>query len=209
MFSDLSKKDVDVESVAKNVLKDEKVFSELLEGITSKNETIRYNSFKVLMLLSEEHPEVVYPEWDFFVNLLTSKNTYHRTSGVNIIAALTSADKEKKFEKIFDQYYNLLDDESVIPAAKLAGNSGKIAKAKPELQTKITERLLSIDGTHHASHRKELIKAYVIESLSEYFEEAKDKKKIIEFIKKQLDSESPKTRKAAKEFLEKWDKNSS
>lgn len=208
MLEDLDKKSVNVESIAKKALEVEKVFSELLEGILSKKDTIRYNSFKILMLISEEQPKKVYPDWDFFVNLLSSDNTYHKNIAVNIIANLTSADKEDKFEKIFDQYYNLLDDKSVIPAAQLAANSGKIAKAKPELQTKITNNLLNIDKTNHPPHRKELIKAGAIEAFNEYFEEAENKKKIIEFVKKQLDSESPKTRKTAKEFLKKWNKSS-
>jgi len=92
----------------------------------------------------------------------------------------------------------------VVTANYLAEVSGKIAKAKPELQTKITNKLLSIDETHHDPERRDLIKSYVIESFSEYFEEAGNKAEIIEFVEKQLDCISPKTRKIAKEFLKKW-----
>jgi len=49
------------------------------------------------------------------------------------------------------------------------------------------------------------VKAGAIEALDEYFEEAKDKKKILEFVKDQLKCTSPKTRKKAKEFLKKWE----
>jgi len=50
----------------------------------------------------------------------------------------------------------------------------------------------------------ELIKASVIEAFDEHFEEAESKGKIREFVRGQLNSESPKTRKRAKEFLDKW-----
>jgi hypothetical protein len=113
-------------------------------------------------------------------------------------------DKERNFDKIFDKYYNLLDDKSIIPAGHVAGNSGKIARARPELQTKITDKLLNIDETHHEPERRELIKGYAIESFGEYFEEAKNKLEIIEFVKEQLNSKSPRTKKKAKEFLKKW-----
>ena len=43
-----------------------------------------------------------------------------------------------------------------------------------------------------------MIKAGVIESFGEYFKEAKNKKAIIDFVKKQMGSDSPKTKKAAK-----------
>lgn len=61
VLPDISKKNVGVESVAKKALKNEEVLSELLEGILSKEDTIRYNSFKTLLLLSEDHPELLYP----------------------------------------------------------------------------------------------------------------------------------------------------
>ena len=204
MLSDMGKKSIDVESVAEEAINDDNVLAELLEGILSKKETIRYNSFKVLLRISEEHPELLRPKWDFFVGLLESDNTSHKYIAIYIIANLARLDKENNFEKIFDKYYNLLDDKSVIPAGHVAGNSGKIARARPELQAKITDRLLSIDETHHEPERRELIKGYAIESFSEYFEEAKNKREIMKFVKKQLNSKSPRTRKKAKEFLEKW-----
>ena len=206
MLPDLSRKSIDVEGVAKKVLKDEKVLSELLEGILSKKETIRSNSFKVLLFLSEKRPKVLYPEWDFFAKLLSSDNTYHKYIAIYIIANLTRIDTKNRFEKMFNKYYNSLNDKSVIPAAHVAGNSGKIARVKPKLQPKITNKLLNIEKTHHHPERRDLIKSYAIESFSEYFEEAKNKKKIIEFVKRQSKSRSPKARKKAKEFLKKWDR---
>ena len=204
MMQGLSKKGVDVKSAAEKASKDGKLLSELLEGVTAKKEEVRRNSLRVLDLLSGNNPEVLYPRWwDFFVKLLSSYNTYHKLSAVRIIANLTKVDAENKFEKIFEKYYGLLDDKSMIPAAWAAGNSGKIARAKPELQTRITNRLLGIDRAHHNPERRDLIKGYAIEAFSEYFEEAKDKKKIMEFVRKQLNARSPKTKKLAKEFLEK------
>ncbi|NIN64807.1 MAG: hypothetical protein GTO63_08925 [Anaerolineae bacterium] len=206
ILADLSDKEVDVESVASTVLENQETLSELLEGVQSRQDTIRYNIFKVLMILSEEHPELLYPnKWEFFADLLSSDNTYHRQIGMQIIASLTKVDTEKKFGELFEEYYGLLDDESVIPASHLAARSGEIARAKPELAGRITEKLLSIDETHHKPHRKELVKASAIEAFDEYFEDSEDQDKITEFVREQLDSESPKARKAARCFLNKWD----
>jgi hypothetical protein len=206
MLPDLSKKSVRVESVAKKALKEKEVLGELLEALTSRTETIRFNSFKILLLMSERHPKELYPKWDFFAKLLSSDNTYHKYTAIYIIANLTKTDTKSKFEKIFNKYYNLLDDKSVIPAAHVAGNSGKIARAKPKLQTRITNRLLNIDKSRHDPERRDLIKGYAIESFSQYFEEAKNKKGILEFAKKQLKSKSPRTRKVTQKFLERWGK---
>lgn len=205
MLPELRKKDADIKSIATKALKDEKLLSELLENLTTKRETIRYNSSKVLNSISREHPEVLYSKWDLFVKLLCSDHTYWKCSAIPIIANLTRADTENKIEKIFEKYYGLLNDKSFIPAAWVAAHSGKIARAKPHLQTKITNKLLEIDKTHHNPERQDLIKSGIIESFDEFFEGIKDKKKIIEFVKNQLECKSPKTRKLAKEFLKKWE----
>ena len=205
MLSEMSDKNVNIESVAEKALKDEKLLSELLEGLKSKKETFRYNCFKVLNLISKEHGDVLYPRWDAFVEQLNSDNTYWKLSGLQIIANLTRVDSENKFEKIFDKYYQLLDDRSMITAIYIASNSGTIVRAKPQLETMITSRLLNIDETHHEPGRKDLIKSGIIEAFSEYFEEANDKRKIIEFVRQQLNSDSPKTRKLAREFMKKWE----
>ncbi len=204
MLSHLGREDINVESTAEKALKDKELLSELLGGITSKEDEVRHNSFKPLLIISEEHPEVLYPHWDYFSSLLTSENSYHRYIAVYMIANLTTVDAENKFETISNEYLNLLNDKSVMVAGHLAGNLGKIAKAKPHLQAKITKMLLDIDKTYPRPERRDLIKGRAIEAFSEYFEEAKDRNKIMEFVKEQLESTSPTTRKKAKEFLKGW-----
>jgi hypothetical protein len=199
---DLNKKSVDIESIAKNALEDEKTLSELLEGLLSKKDTIRYNSFKVLEHVSQMKPQVLYPYWDKFVEKLNSDNSFHRYHGVFIIANLTRVDEEKKFEKIFDKYCGLVEDKSFIVAVNVVGNLGKIAKAKPNLQAKITSILLDVGRTSHK--HKDLMKSGSIQSFAEYFDETENKEKILEFVSRQLGCESPKTRKMAKQFIEKW-----
>jgi len=78
--------------------------------LVSKNEIYRYNCFKVLFQVSVSHPAELYPEWDYFLNLLGSSNAYHRMSAIHILSNLTSVDAEKRFDQIFDQYFLLSDD---------------------------------------------------------------------------------------------------
>ena len=114
-------------------------------------------------------------------------------------------DDSARLEGIFDKLYSILYGEGTITAAHLARNSGKIARAKPKLRSRITERLLNIDRNHRGK-QKELIKGHAIEAFDEYFEEAENQPEILEFVRKQLQSQSPKTRKLAREFLKKRDR---
>ena len=201
MSVNLDQKNIDIKAIAKKALKDDKLLAELLDNLWSKKETIRYNSHKVLSQISEEQPQILYSYWDYFVKFLDSDNTYHKLSAIILLANITKVDRGNKFEKIFNKFYGLLNDKSFITAAYVCGGSGKIALAKPKLQTKITNRLLCIDKTHHEQERKDLVKANIIEAFEGYYDQIRGKKRIVEFVEKQLNCASPKTRKAAKEFL--------
>jgi hypothetical protein len=202
--SSIESKESTPESAAEKALKDEKVLQELLNGVLSKKDVVRQNSFQTLNFLSEKYPERLYDHWDFFADLIHRGNSFHKYIAIWVIANLTKADAENKFEKIFDTYYGLLGDKSVIPVAHVAAKSGKIALAKPELQAEITNRLLDIDAT--VQRHKDLVKASAIEAFEAYFEKSTEKARIIAFVKAQLNCESPKTREKAKAFLKKWNK---
>lgn len=203
-MQNLNKKDFEPESLNKKAIENPEILAELINNLIAKNETIRYNSHKVLLIISQNKPEVLYSHWDFFVDLLKSKNNFHKVIGIQILANLTKIDIKNKFEEIFDIYCNLLDAKSVMTAGHLAANLGTIAKVKPNLRDKLTNVLLNIDKTHHEISRKDLIKAYVIESFNEYFNKIENKEEIIKFVEAQLDCKSPKTRKAAEKFLKKY-----
>lgn len=200
----MNNKNADIQSIATGVLANDRMISELLDGLKSKKETYRYNCYKVLMLISDKHGELLYPSWDYFVELLSSSNSYHKMSAVHLLTNLVKVDTDNRFNKIFDKYYRLLDDKSMIVAIYAATSSAQIVKAKPQLENRITEVLMNIDKTHHREDRKGLIKAGVIEAFTDYFPISKSKAKIIKFVKEQQNSESPKTGKSAREFLKKY-----
>lgn len=203
MITELQDKNIDPKVYAEKIIKKPDSIKQYLEGLLSKDETFRYNCFKVLYIVSEKNPKLLYPYWDFFENHLKSKNNYHKMSAVLIIANLTSVDKENKFKKLFDEFYGYLKSEKTFTSIYIVKSSGKIARYKPELIEKITKILLDLEKIHPGK-QIELVKSAAIESLSEFFEHIENKKKVFDFVKKQIGSSSPKTRKIAKDFLKKY-----
>jgi len=194
----------DVENIVKKAIKDDKLLSELLQGILSKKDEIRSKNFEILLQISKTYPKILYLKWDFLADLLTSGNHFHRYIAINLLANLTSVDSNNKFEEIFDIYFSNIESNRTMVAGQTALNSGKIAKEIPNFQPKITHILLNIDKIYQGKHT-ELLKGYAIDAFNEYFKETEDKKEILNFVKAQLNSNSPKTKKIAKEFLKKWD----
>lgn len=173
----------------------------LLNGLISKEDAYRYNCFEALLQISEDRPRVLVPEWDRFVELMGSGNAFHRSIALRLMANLTGADDEGRFEGLFDEYFGLLDDEKVMVARYLAQSASQIARRKPHLREKIAEKLLDIDRTHHAEGRKALIKADAVEFFETFFEDLPDKERVLAFVEAMLTCSSPKARKAAKAFL--------
>jgi hypothetical protein len=186
-------------------LEELKIINEALIDLDSNKEKLRYKAFNILLPLSEKSPEKLYPEWDILVSILNKEEVSNKYVAIPLIANLTSIDKDKKFERIFNDFYDLLNHESPVVSPHIAGQSGKIIKNKPHFQKDILERLLTTDEKSSCRH-KELLKAYVINALDESFNIIKNKDEVIRFVEKQINSESPKTKKRAREFLKKYSK---
>lgn len=199
---------MDPETIAQHALHNQRALQDLLDGISPKTQksVIRESSSKAVLYLSAEYPAVLLPHWAYFARLLKSDNGFSKYVAIHTIANLVTAGDEGRFEKSFNAFYNLLDDESVMVASHVAGVSGQIARAKPLLQPRITQRLLGIGQTHFPADRQALIISYALLSLDEYFADAttRDQDRILAFVQQQIDCASPKTRKLAKDFLKKW-----
>ncbi len=198
----LRQKECDIDDLMAMALLDPALLNTFLEGLRYKGETVRYNCEKIMLRVSEDHPSILYPEWDYFTSLLDSANSFHRCCALNILANLTKIDSEKKFEKCFKKYFSLLQDEKLIPAVFVSRNAGKIMRWKPHLQNRILKILLAIDCTKRDPERIDLIKADIIQSFDEIFEQCKKKELLIRFVEAQRMCKSPKTRKIADMFLQ-------
>jgi hypothetical protein len=203
-----AEKKVTVESLAEKARSERKFLKELLASTGSEIAQVKYKSAKVLRYLSEKDPEVLYSYWDHFERRLSSDNTFLRSDAMFVVVNLTAVDGKGRFEKIFNLCYKQLDDPSMIPAANLAGMSGKIALTKPNLQTKIVNRLVKIDSTSHSNECKSIIKGKAIESFSKFYGNASsaNQRKILDFVKKETENSRSATKKKADKFLRKWNR---
>lgn len=197
---------MDEQGLCEQAIRDPAVLESLLNDLLpgNKDKDKRFKSFNTLLLISESRPDLLYEQWGFLAALLRSGNTNARYNSLFLLANLAAVDEKSLFDGILDDYFDLLKDEKTSVAAHIAGNAGKIARAKPGLRPKITGRLLGIGGDGFDHKRHALIAGYAIESLTEYFAESAegDKALIIEFVRSWLRCESPKTQKIAKKFID-------
>jgi hypothetical protein len=206
----LADKSLTKEGLRRLVEQDFGLLPVLLEGTGSAKAAVRYGCAKVLMDLSAEHPERLYPYIDEFIALLDSKYRILTWNALAIVANLAAVDGDKKFDASFDKYYGFLDNEYMVTVANTVGNSAKIALAKPYLIPRITAELLKVEDVSVTPHLTEECKRVIVEkavgTFDLFFDKLgeKEKKEVLGFVERQLNSSRRTLSEKAAGFLEKW-----
>jgi len=210
LLMQVANKTVTKEELRQKIEQDFGLLPVLLTGVNSSKATVRYGCAKVLMDLSEKYPEQLYQYMDVFIDLLDSKYRILTWNAMAIIANLARVDVDQKLDAIFEKYYSFLNNEYMVTVANVVGNSGKIALAKPYLVTRITVELLKVEHVSVTPHLTEECKNVIAEDAIKTFNvffnklEKIEKKKVLAFVGRQLNSCRRALREKAADFLEKW-----
>lgn len=158
--------------------------------------------------LSGKHPDKLYPYMERFIGLLDSKHRILTWNALAIVAHLTAADSQRKFDAIFDKYYSFLGNEYMVTVANTVGNSGEIAKNKPYLADRITVELLKVRSLKITPHLTEECKLVIAQQAIKTFNIlinfTKNKKALLDFAEQHKKSSRDALRKEARTFLKKW-----
>ena len=180
-------------------LKNKKV-SDLINNLFSDNATLKYQSSKALIDLSENDPMKVYSEIDKFTRLFENENNILKWTGIIIIGNLAKIDKDKQIDKILPKLFSLLNSGKMITAGNTSQSLARIAKAKPYLEDKITSELLKVEKYKYDTRECENIACgHVIEAFEFYL--GKPDKKVFDFAKRQTKNSRSATAKKAQEYI--------
>ncbi len=207
ILSVVAKKGTKTEDIAEKVMENPELLPELLTGIYSTNSRIKFESAKVLRMISGRNPEMLYSRMDFFVNLLDNENNILKWNAMDIIANLTRVDSQNEFNKLFKKFFGYLYEGSLITAGHVVDNSGKIALSKPELQDEITKELLKVEKIPLPTEEcRNILIGKTIKAFQVYYDKIKDKNEVISFVKRQLNNPRNATKAKAEKFLKKLER---
>lgn len=203
----LGNKEIDTDDAVQEIKNNYDLLPAIIEGISSLNARIKFGCAKILRTISEENPEKLYSNVDFFITLLNHDNNIIKWNAMDILANLTRVDTKNKFNDVFSKYYSLLSDDAMVTVAHVVDNSGKIALAKPKLTEKITDELLKVEKLslkpRLTQECKNIIIGKTILAFSTYYNQIDDKEKIISFVTRQLNNTRKATKIKADKFLKK------
>jgi len=128
IFKKLETKELKARDLVDDTLKNVDLLPEIINGISSKNPRVKFKSAEILRQISEKDPKILYSNFDFFVDLLESENRIIKWEAMGVIGNLTSVDSKNKFDKIFNEYYNLLAADSMITIGHVLTTQRKLLK---------------------------------------------------------------------------------
>jgi hypothetical protein len=202
----ISNPEFDLEEFVRLAIDDGQLRDEIVhQMLTHRHIMVYYHCGEVVAKACQDRPDLFYPYWKDIVTLISHPNSYHRDFGLNILANLTQIDHENRFAGVFDDYFEHLNDLKFMTAVKCVQSSQKIIQYKLALRYRIINLLLAIDRhCDYPEKQKALMKCDVLEILDAVYQEASQKTEIDSFIKAQVNSLSPKTKKKAKELIRKY-----
>ncbi len=209
LLEQLTRKGIEIELVAEEVIDSPESIPQLFNGLNNKKGTVRFGCEKIIRLISEKQPEIIYPYFDSIASMLESENNILKWGAIIIISNLVSVDTDRKFEKIFKRYFAPVTGRQMIAASNIVKNSWKIALAKPALVEKITKEILKVEETVYENKGESspecnrIVCGHAVDSFSRFYEKIKNKKPVVDFIKRQVDSSRSAVANKAEKFLNK------
>jgi hypothetical protein len=200
----IARKGASPDRVAERVAGEPGLLPEILAGLGADEPRVKYGCSKVLRLVSQKHPAVLYPRFDFFAGLLDADNNFLKWDAARVVANLASADAEGKLEPLLNRYLGPIGGPVMITAANLIVNAATIALARPELAGRLARAVLKVErAEYQTAECRNVAIGHAIESFGRFFHllEAQEKAAVVKFVRRQLANRRNAVRKKAAAFL--------
>ncbi len=177
------------------------------ELLKSKDPKIKYGFSKKLLQLARLEPQILYPYFDQFVDLLKNENKIIKWTAIDIIGLLAVVDKQKKVDKQVDTLISILSCGNLITVNHAIFSLGKIAEVKQRFLPLIITELLAIENYNfETTECRNISLGKVIETLSNFLDEIKNDKRVIDFTERVTHNTRNATKKKALLLLKKLEK---
>jgi hypothetical protein len=201
----LGRKNSSMDRLVTDVISHPDLVAHIIEATASDRATVRFAAVKLLLLLSERAPVVVYPQVDALIELLGVDNKIFKWCAIQALGHLASVDSRRAIDRVIADYLKPILGPDLVTAANTIGGATRIARAKPRLRSRITKAILDVErGRYRTSECRNVAIGRAIDALDELYEGSRQKQAIESLVKRQLRNRRAPTRKKAAKFARKW-----
>jgi len=207
ILEQLGTKGVDIHAIATRLIRNRKQIPIVVEALQAEKSSKKYAYEKVLRLISDKKPELIYPYFNVFSKLLNSDNSFLKWGSIMTVANLTAVDTQNRFEDIFKKYYAPIGGPVMVTATNIISSSDKIVQAKPLLADSITKEILKVEKAnfiHKGAPSPECRNVAIgqaIDAFDQFFDQIRPKARVRNFIKHQLNNTRQQVIQKAERFM--------
>jgi len=204
LLAQIGRPGFDLEGITRKVLAEPALVTEVMEGLHADTARVKYGCAKVLRLICERAPEVVYPHFDVFVRLLDDENKILQWEAAFVLSHLARVDTKNKFEAILARYLAPIPGPVMITAANVIGGAARIAVARPRWADRIAREVLKVSrARYQTAECRNVAVGHAIEAFGQFYHLLQKKTPVVRFVKGQLKNSRHATREKAERFLQK------
>ncbi len=204
LCTELASGRMSAEKIADEIAKGTRPLSAVFLGISSKLPRVKFGCSKILLLLSEKHPDLLRGKMDRIAEPINGENQILKWNAIAILGNLAAADPALQIENLLRRLYGFISCGELITANTAITALGKIGRAYPEQRRRITSQLLK---TEHAAFDTDECRNIAIGkavlALEMFTDPLNPGKPVLEFVRRQTDNRRSATANKAKAFMRK------
>ena len=140
----LKGQELDADQIAGLLLGDTGLLRTVVDSIYLEKPLVKYACIRALRIVSRTHPQLLYPYFNLWIDLLSSSDVFIQNELVYILANLARVDTQDKIDHFLDDYFEPLSGPSLITAMCVVKGSLRLLRAKPKLKDQIATELLRV-----------------------------------------------------------------
>jgi hypothetical protein len=199
----VARKSADFESLSGRIINNPELLRQVFDGLKADPARIKYGCLKLLRIISEREPALLYPKIGRFFRLLDSDQTILKWGAIHIIGNLAAVDSKAKIDREVDHYLAPISQRVMITAANVIVGAGKIAQAKPYLADEIAHALLRVEHARYETDEcRNVALGHVLQALDRFYDQLKETWPVVGFVNRQLSNSRKTVRRKAAIFEE-------
>jgi len=204
LLQQLGRPGADKDRIANDVLKNPALVAEVVDGLNHETARVKYGCAKILRLVAERQPGLLYPHFDFFAGLLDNTNRILQWEAIIVLSHLARVDSGNKFSALFGRYFTPIAGPVMITAGNIIASAPRIALARPLWADPIAVEVLKVArARYQTAECRNVAIGHAILALDGLFDLLSDKAPALRFVRHQLKNSRNATRAKAGQFLKK------
>ena len=170
----------------------------LLVGLSSREARVKFAASKALRELSLHQPELVYPHFGVFAELLGHEDKILKWNATFTLANLAPVDRDGKLVRMLDVYLAPIDGLVLITAANVIKGAAVIAMARPHLAERIAKHIMRVEKARYATREcRDIAIGHALQALGKMAGVLGDQGAVRRFASRQMGNPRPATARTA------------